>query len=89
VGEAVHRIQQIGSKRAEMGVYGRGMSDTIYSLKKKGVECVFFTAAGPGIVMISEQPEQQIYKHAKELGMNLICSGLLDNRGIILRTQAE
>jgi beta-RFAP synthase len=86
VGLAVRRLQDAGSKRAEILFYGTALYNIIDTIRANGVECVFMSANGPGIVLISEMECLRILETAEKCGLQVLMQGVLDNSGVRLST---
>lgn len=86
VGLAVRRLQDTGSKRAEILFYGTALYNIIDAIRADGVECVFMSAIGPGLVLISEVESLRILETAEKCGLQVLMQGVLDNSGLRLTT---
>jgi predicted sugar kinase len=83
-GRAIREIQSLGNKRAQIRGQGEHMDKALEGLWASGLECVFMSSLGPGIVVLSEQPLQALASTFDELSLVRMYSGKIDNRGIVM-----
>ncbi len=84
IGKAVRHLQTLGSKKAEMAIYGERAIHTIDALCKSGIECPYLSAVGPGIVALSSASQADTAKLATRSGLKVIKSGSVDSLGAII-----
>lgn len=85
-GAAIHHIQTLGSKRAEIGIYGSSAHIALKMLRQHGIECAFLSAVGPGIVLLSNRSLAKLRHALGAAGLVECISGELDNVGLMVRT---
>ncbi len=83
-GQAVYRVQQLGNKRCEILLHGERMDTTLEQLSATGVECIFLSAVGPAIVMLSETSLGSLAPLLEKLELDVSYSGKIDNTGLVL-----
>jgi predicted sugar kinase len=83
-GRAVHDIQLLGNKRCEILLHGNRMDTVLEELWKTEVECVFLSALGPAIVLLSERPLDSLAPLFAKLELDATYLGNIDNVGIVM-----
>jgi predicted sugar kinase len=84
--EAIHIIQGMGSKLAEIDQYGSCLHELLQTLRSDPSLCVMMTAVGPCLICISETSTEQAQKVILNAGWTIIGCGDLDNSGLKIRT---
>jgi len=86
VGRTVHELQSMGSKVAEIEIYGDRISRTLVILRSE-VECAFMSAVGPGIVVLSNASEDDLTALLSRLPVTIVWRGHVDNLGLTINGQ--
>ena len=81
-GAAIESLQSTGSKMAEMEIYSQTITPTIQMLRQAGICCVFMSAVGPGLALVSEAPLVRLTVLLAELDVDVRWIGTLDNTGV-------
>ncbi|MFL6264402.1 MAG: hypothetical protein ACJ76Y_32335 [Thermoanaerobaculia bacterium] len=85
IGSAVRLLQSLGSKRAEIELCGgKAIYHAIDTIRSCGIQCVFMSAGGPSLVMISNLSAQEIQEASRSAGCEPMFSGVIDNTGIVI-----
>ena len=82
IGPAIESVQSMGSKIAEMEIYSKTITPTIKILRQAGIFCVFMSAVGPGLALVSETPLVQFTALLTQLDVDVRWIGTLDNTGV-------
>ncbi len=85
-GIAIGTLQSLGSKRAELAIYGTRGVEALDTLHRLGVECCFLSAVGPGILAISTFSCEDLLKRTEKAGINVLRSGILDSVGATIES---
>jgi len=83
-GQGVHAIQQLGNKRCEILLHGERMDRALVELWNSGIECVFLSALGPAIVLLSESPIDRVAPLLDELRLDVMYAGTVDSTGVVI-----
>lgn len=83
IGRAVEHIQNIGSKLAEIEIYGDKMFTALKTLRRV-FDCVYMSAVGPGIVVISTETGKELKIKLEALGFIIEWAGTTNNTGMHL-----
>jgi predicted sugar kinase len=86
VGKVIECIQKLGSKQAEIELYNGALGSRLDDLRRANIECVIFSATGPGVVLISKQSSAKLKGIATGLGFSVLHDGTVDNRGLVVKT---
>lgn len=81
-GYYVKRIQEIGSKKEEINIYGKSLRNVLNDFYNLGIECSFLSALGPGIVILSRKPLMFLEKCMDKIGYEIMYTGQVDNDGL-------
>jgi beta-RFAP synthase len=82
VGKAVAKLQRMGSKVAELQIYGDAVRSPLEKLQHE-YPCAFMSAVGPGIAIITDSSRDDLHA-LNEAGYDVLWSGVVDNEGILL-----
>lgn len=83
-GQGVARVQQLGNKRCEILLHGERMTAALEQLTASGAECVYLSAIGPAIVVLSEGALDHLAPLLDKLELDAAYSGQVDSTGIVL-----
>lgn len=86
VGEAVDNLQSIGSKRSEKAIYGTVIENVITDLRRE-FSCVFMSAVGPGIAILSELPCEKLSARIDSFDVDKTWIGDVDSNGLSISSQ--
>jgi len=86
IGEAIGDLQSIGSKVAEIDLYGERISRQLVTLRHE-FECVFMSAVGPGIVVLSSHSPSDVTKALSRFPVTVVSLGNVDNLGVTVNGQ--
>jgi predicted sugar kinase len=86
VGRAVHELQSMGSKVAEIEIYEDRIARTL-SILRSEVECAFMSAVGPGIVVLSNASAGDLTTLLSRLPVTVVWCGHVDNVGLTIDGQ--
>lgn len=87
VGKAVAGLQRIGSKVAEIAIYGSGVAVPMEKLRSI-FPCVYMSAIGPGLAVLSDSSESRVLNELNRLDFRILWIGKVDNIGLRIRTHA-
>lgn len=86
VGRAVHELQSMGSKVAEIDLYESRIKQTLVTLRRE-VECVFMSAVGPGIVVLTGASPLDLRALLSRMPVTIVWCGHVDNLGLTINGQ--
>lgn len=86
-GESVTALQSIGSKKAEIAMYGQLFAQQLAELRRLPVECVILSAAGPSIILVSDKPSSS-FLHLIGPHFVVLHQGTIDNHGISVHSRS-
>jgi beta-ribofuranosylaminobenzene 5'-phosphate synthase len=84
IGQAIASLQSIGSKVAEISIYGDLISSALKDLRRV-VPCAFMSAVGPGIAVITDRPCSEFSSILHGIDVDAIWMGCIDNIGLRAR----
>jgi predicted sugar kinase len=82
-GEAVAKLQRIGSKREEISLFDPDVNAYL-NLARSYAPCCFMSAAGPIVILVSDQCN--LIERVEALGIPPFATGHIDNTGLVLRS---
>jgi predicted sugar kinase len=84
IGKAVMALQEVGSKVAEIDIYGDAVRLPLRDLQHEH-PCAFMSAVGPGIAVLSHISHDHLQDRLIAAGYDVLWAGVVDDKGILFK----